>query len=308
MMMCMASPSACTSCRHFACRLLALLAAILSFSSPQVLTAQSNSGSENDRVQQLYLDARTAEASGDLTGAIAKYESILKIAPDIGAAYNNLGALYFKQREYAKAAAVLQRGLQKDPAMTSASALLGMSLFQMGKYSEARAPLEQALRARPEDNNVELFLINDLTRLGEFEAAAAHLERLKTRTPNDQHVWYLLGKVYTQLAQQALAKMNAIDPNSVWAHEVSGEIMESMKNYDGAIIEYKKAIEIAPRQPGVHYKLGDLYWSLSQWDNATEQFQAELGNDPGELHGAMEIRRRSCSPEHSSRRSALRYR
>ncbi len=74
--------------------------------------------------------------------------------------------------------------------------------------------------------------------------------------------------------------MNAIDPNSVWAHEVSGEIMESMKNYDGAIIEYKKAIEVAPRQPGVHYKLGDLYWSLSQWDNATEQFQAELSNDP----------------------------
>ena len=57
--------------------------------------------------------------------------------------------------------------------------------------------------------------------------------------------------------------------------------MESMKNYDGAIIEYKKAIEVAPRQPGAHYKLGDLYWSLSQWDNASEQFNAELVNDPG---------------------------
>jgi predicted Zn-dependent protease len=75
--------------------------------------------------------------------------------------------------------------------------------------------------------------------------------------------------------------MNEIDPNSVWAHEISAELMESMKNNDGAIIEWKKAIEAAPRQPGVHFKLGDLYWSLSQWDNATEQFQFEKTIDPG---------------------------
>jgi tetratricopeptide (TPR) repeat protein len=53
-----------------------------------------------------------------------------------------------------------------------------------------------------------------------------------------------------------------------------------MKNYDGAIVEYKKALEIAPKQPGLHFKLGDLYWSLSQWDNATEQFQQEQAIDP----------------------------
>lgn len=54
-----------------------------------------------------------------------------------------------------------------------------------------------------------------------------------------------------------------------------------MKNYDGAIVEWKKAVDTSPRQPGLHYKLGDLYWSLSQWDNATEQFQQEAALDPG---------------------------
>ena len=28
-----------------------------------------------------------------------------------------------------------------------------------------------------------------------------------------------------------------------------------MKNYDGAIVELKKALEIAPHQPGLHFKL-----------------------------------------------------
>lgn len=252
----------------------------LALISLPVAQAHLTPAADDAQVEQLHSEAQAAENRGDLAAAAAKYESILRIAPDLAPAYNNLGAIYFKQRQFGKAAAVLKKGLQLDPHMSSASALLGMALFESGDFTAARPVLEATLRSHPNDSNIELFLVNDLTKLGDFEGAALRLQQLSKRSPNDQHVLYLLGKVYTQLAQQALAKMNALNPNSVWAHEVSGEIMESMKNYDGAIIEYKKAIEVAARQPGTHYKLGDLYWSLSQWDNATEQFRAELANDP----------------------------
>jgi tetratricopeptide (TPR) repeat protein len=53
-----------------------------------------------------------------------------------------------------------------------------------------------------------------------------------------------------------------------------------MNNYDGAVVELKKAVDMAPQRPGTHYKLGDAYFSLSQWDAALEQFQAELAVDP----------------------------
>ena len=56
--------------------------------------------------------------------------------------------------------------------------------------------------------------------------------------------------------------------------------MEAMNNYDGAVVELKKAVEMAPQRPGTHYKLGDAYFSLSQWDLAAEQFQAEISVDP----------------------------
>jgi predicted Zn-dependent protease len=83
-----------------------------------------------------------------------------------------------------------------------------------------------------------------------------------------------------QLSESALAKMNAIDPGSPLVHEVSGEMMEDMKNYVGALVEYKKAAEMAPTQAGVHYHLGSVYTELGQWDEALAQFQAELTNDP----------------------------
>jgi tetratricopeptide (TPR) repeat protein len=259
------------------CLVLFVFALLLSSNSA---SAQSEAGANDPRVSKLYGEAKAAEARGDFAGAAASYESLLQLAPRLAPAYNNLGSLYLRQRQYQKAAAVLEKGLKIDPKMSSASALLGIALYELGDYAGAGRNLESALRANPKDNNAELFLANDLIKLGKFKQAAEHLRQLSQRQPENQEVLYLLGKVHMKLSEEALTKLNALDPNSVWAHEISGEVMESMKNYDGALLEYKRAVEVAPLQAGTHYHLGNAYWSLNMWDAATEQFRAEVENDP----------------------------
>ena len=262
---------------------------LLAFTFCANTQAQESSSVKDPQVQELYAEAKSAQAQGDLAGASAKYEKLLQIAPNLGPAYNNLGALYLQQREYKKAAAVLEKGLKLDPKMTSASALLGISLYEMGDYANARRNLEAALRANPKDDNAELFLSNDLIKLGEFDAAAAHLHQLSQRQPQNQDIWYLLGKVHMQLSEQALSKLNAIDPDSAYSHQISGEVMEVMKNFDGAILEYKKAVELAPQQPGTHYRLGSAYWAIQMWEPAAEQFRAELANDPANCNAQWKL-------------------
>ena len=267
--------------RFFLGKLLpSLLLLFMTACASSVARAQSEPSATDPQVQKIYGEAKAAEARGDLASAAANYESLLQIAPHLGAAYNNLGALYLRQKEYKKAADVLEKGLKVDPKMSSTSALLGISLYEMGEYGGARRHLETALRANPKDDNAELFLANDLVKLNEWDSAAGHLRQLAQRQPNNQETWYLLGKVHMKLSEQALAKLNEIDPNSVWMHEVSGEIMESMKNFDGALIEYKKAVEIAPQHAGFHYSLANAYWSLQSWEAATQQFREELAIDP----------------------------
>jgi tetratricopeptide (TPR) repeat protein len=243
-------------------------------------TPRSPGAGVDAHVEQLYAEAKALQAHGDLQGAATKYEAILSISPKLAPAYNNLGMLYFQQRDFPKAAAVLEKGLKVNPGMSSAHALLGISLYEIGDYAAARPQLEAALKANPEDNNAELILVNCLTKTGDFDSAAKHLQQLSKRQPNNQQVWYLLGKVYIQLSEEAIEKVNSIDPNSVWAHQVSSEMAESLKNYDGAVVEMKKAIEIAPKQPGLHFKLGELYWVQRQWDPAFAEFQAETSIDP----------------------------
>ena len=243
----------------------------------------------DSRIDELYAQAKSAQSRNDLPAAIASYEAILKLSPDLAAAYNNLGALYFRQSEFQKAASVLTQGLKLDPSMASAAALLGISLYETGDYAQAKSRLEAVVRSNPKDDNAQLFLAKTLIKLNEPDVAAAKLKQLSSRDPRNQEIWYLLARTYMKLSEQSLARMNAIDPDSVWSHELSAEVMESMNNYDGAIVELKKAVEMAPRLAGVHYKLGDAYWTQSRWDAANEQFQAELAVDPANCSARWKI-------------------
>ena len=254
-----------------------------------IAEGQSHDDEATPEVQSLYAQAKAAQRNGDDATAIKKYLAMLKLAPHLAPAYNNLGALYFDQHDYAQAARTLQRGLELNHNMPTASAILGMSYLKLGRNQEAKEPLEAALSANPSDNNAELALARVLINLREYEDAAAHLRLYLARNPKDQQALYLIGKTYLQLSENALGQIETIDPNSVVAHEVAGEIDESMRNYDGALVEFKKAVELAPTEPGTHFRLGHTFWSISKWDTASAEFQAELVNDPRNCRALWEL-------------------
>lgn len=232
------------------------------------------------QVQQLYAQARAAQQHGDSAEAIEKYRAMIKLAPHLAAAYNNLGMLYFNDHDYAHAAEVLNRGLELHANMPTASAMLGMSYFQLGQDGKAEPLLRAALRVNPTDDTVEMMLARILINLRKYDEAASRLNHFLERNPKDQDGWYLLGRTYLELSENSLKKINEIDPDSVVAHEIAGEIDESMHNYDVALVEYKKAIDLAPRKPGTHMHMANAYWLTGKWESAEEEFKAELLNDP----------------------------
>ena len=256
-----------------------LAGAILLFCHAEAL-AQQDESEVTPAVQRLYAEAGAATENGDSAGAIEKYRSIIKLAPHLAAAYNNLGVLYFNQHDFAHAAEVLKRGLELNADMPTASAMLGMSYVQLGEDQKAEPLLRKALRANPKDDQIEMMLSRLLIHAANFDEAALHLNSFLARNPKNQEAWYLLGKTYLQMSESALKKINEIDPDSVVAHEIDGEIDESMHNYDLALVEYKKAVDMAPRQPGTHMHMGDAYWYIGKWQSAQAEFRAELGNDP----------------------------
>jgi predicted Zn-dependent protease len=158
--------------------------------------------------------------------------------------------------------------------------MLGLSYFELGDNVKAEPLLRRAVRLNPTDKNVGLALAHALVNEGKDQDAVQFLNEYVGRNPKDQQAWYLLGKIHLQMSQDALIKVNEIDPNSSVAHEVAGEIDESMHNYDGAVVEFKKAVDLSPQEPGTHLRLGNVYWVTGQWEPAEAQFQAELAIAP----------------------------
>lgn len=253
----------------------------LSFCGTSILIpAHSQDAEVTPQVQQLYAQAQAAQQREDIPTAIQKYREMIRLAPHLAAAYNNLGRLYFNQHDYGHAAQTLAQGLRLNPDMPTASAMLGMSYVEIGEMEKAQEPLEATLRANPKDSLVRMALAKVSIHLHKYEEAVDLLKVYTAENPRDQEAWYLLGKTYLQLSEDSLGKINQIDPNSVVAHEVAGEIDESMHNYDGALVEYKKAIDLAPNQPDAHIHMATAFWSIGKWDSARTEFEAGLAHDP----------------------------
>src|SRR6201996_7378161 len=123
-----------------------------------VIPAQSQDAEVTPEVQQLYAQAQAAQQRDDIPTAIEKYREMIRLAPHLAAAYNNLGRLYFNQHDYGHASQTLAQGLKLNPDMPTASAMLGMSYLETGQVDKAEKPLETALRANPKDAVVQIPL------------------------------------------------------------------------------------------------------------------------------------------------------
>ena len=231
-------------------------------------------------VEQLYAKAKAAQGRGDNTLAIQEYRAMIKLAPHLAQAYNNLGMLYYQERDFAQAEQILKRGLELDSQMATASTLLGLSYLAMGMNEEAEPILRKALKKDPSDDNLQISLVRALVGEKKYLESSVQLARYLEQNPKNQEAWYLAGKVHLQLATEDLERVKEIDPNSVVAHEFAGEIYEKSEKYNFAILEYKQAIDQAPNQPGTHMHMGNAYWMMSKMESAQAEFKLELANNP----------------------------
>ena len=235
---------------------------------------------QSSRVEQLYEEAKAAEAHGNLPAAIARYEQIISADPSLAEAYNNLGSLYFDTHQYDKAATTLKRALALRPHMASASAVLGSTYLAMGDLGNACKQFENAVRENPRDLRSEDLLEQSLIQEKDYSAAARRLESRIAHDPKNHDALYRLGKVYLEISQSTLLKARDLDPNSALAHELQGEAFEALGNLEQARTEYQAAVQISPDKPGTHEHLGNILWIQGLWPQSRAEFEAELKNDP----------------------------
>jgi len=192
---------------------------------------------------------------GHLTQAIVFYRRAMVIKPNLPGLRLNLGLALFKDGQYKEAIQIFTSLLKSQPPSSPEKqrldVLVGMSHYGLGEYAAAVPYLKQA--ADHDAQNLPLLL------------TLAHSCLLSKQYPCVLDVYH---RMIAQNAESAEADM------------LVGEALDEMKDTNGATREFRAAVQANPKEPNAHFGLGYLLWTQLQFQEASQEFQAELENTP----------------------------
>lgn len=282
-------------------RIVAVLGLVLSLLVSAPLCQQDAS----EGAQQLYEAARADEQAGHPEQAIEKYKQIISANPNMAAAYNNLGRLYYQQGQLREAVKPLQRASQLDPKIEPPRALLGFVFFQLQDFDGARRELKAASQLNPKDTTARLFLARALVELQELPEALRLLTQLEREDPKNTEVLYTLGGVYSSLAEATFGKIQTVDPNSYLLEVVLGKVAEIKQIYADAATHYKRAIDHAPDVPDLYYRYAHALWAAGDSNGALNAYNEAIRRNPYDYRASWESARilLADNPEEALRRA-----
>lgn len=123
------------------------------------------------------------DAGGKTKKARAHLEKAIEISPNFPEALNNLGTIYYNDKEYGKAAELFQKAVDASPAFFPAIVNLGGALLSLKDYAGALEQNTKAVEMRPNDSLAQSQLGQSLFHLNRYDEALDHLMIAKRTDP-----------------------------------------------------------------------------------------------------------------------------
>ncbi len=254
-----------------------LLVFVFGFLAGAIAVVAAQTG--NSRAAEIHEHIRKAEAylkANDPNSAVKEFDAVLTLDAKNAEAFANLGVIAFFQRDYQTASQNFHKALAIDPSLAKTRALLGICRRRMGDPA-ARAMLEKSF-ATLTDKPLRLQVGRELALLydqqGDPGATAAVMRTLVDLDPDNVEVLFMAQRVYSELADDTLNKLAVLAPGSARMQQVIAERLVNAGDVKGAIDHYRKALQIDPRLPGVHFELGEAILQ-SAAGNAGTQAEAQ---------------------------------
>lgn len=281
-------------------RSLALVLALLASAFAAAATQ-----TEAPRAVQIHDHLRKAAEylkANDPNSAVKELEAVLAVDPKNAEAFANLGVIAYFKRDYKSASQYLRNALAIDPSLAKTQALLGLSERRLGQRS-AQALLEKSfptLKDKALRIQVGMELAGIYFQQGALDRAAAVMQSLVEIDPDNVEILYMAQQVYYELADDTLNKLAILAPGSAHMQQVIAERLINEGDLKDATEHYRKALEINPHLPGVHYELAEAILEASP-NSAPAQIEAEK-----ELETAVQLDGDSAKTECMFARIAFR--
>lgn len=211
-----------------------------------------------------YQAGEQALRRGNLVMAKKAFLRVLEHAPNDVGAHTNLGVIYMREQAWNRALGELETARSLAPQMTGIRLNIGLAHFRQGTFAEAIPAFESVVEDEPASTQARQLLGICYFLEDRYRDAVGALETLWPSSNRDLNYLYVLtiasGKAGRHdLENKALERLVDVGQNSAELHLLVGRALLARGQDDKALAELKKAEQLSPQLPFVHYNLALVY-------------------------------------------------
>jgi len=181
-----------------------------------------------------------------------------------------------EEDRYDEAISELRDVVRMEPNLSAAYLELGTALVHQRDYDDALRVLRKAATQMPDSGLLHYELGFALVKTGQWEAALSEMQAAVACTPTSAQMHFYLGAILLRLkrVQDATAefdKVLALDADHFMANLKYGEVLLLQGNATAALPKLSQALKANPESAEAHAFLAEAYDKLGQVQNAEEE-------------------------------------
>jgi tetratricopeptide (TPR) repeat protein len=234
---------------------------------------------------QLFQRGQDALTQGRLDEAERDFKQVLAIDPKVGGAYANLGVVYMRRKQWAKALESLNKAENLMPQVAGIRLNIGLAYYRQNQFLKAIAPFESVVRDQP-DALQPRYLLGLCYFFSERWADAANtLAPLWAQESGQLAYLYVLSNAahragQKELDDRATAQLIKTGDGSPEYRLFVGKYHLNLEQYDLALAEFQTAARADPKLPFVHFNLGLTYLKKQDFEHARDEFLRDAAVEP----------------------------
>lgn len=238
----------------------------------------ATSSTDADTLQE----SRQLIAEGKLDEAIRALTQLQHEHPDVKGQKHELGRAYYLKGDFAQAQTAFAKAMEEDPKDREAVQLRGLSLFQLGRPADAIVYLKQVqswIGSANVDANYVLGLCYMHTQ--NYDESRRSFAQMYGVPPDSASAYLffarmLLRQGYDPIAEQNARRAAELDPKLPLVHYLLGEFYIYKSNIPRAIEELELEQKLNPGYAGTYDRLGDSYSRIGKYDDAERALQRAI--------------------------------
>ena len=218
---------------------------------------------------------------GDYKGAIADYDSAIRLKPDYAGAYYNRGLAKGMLGQHFAAIADYDSAIRLKPDYANAYNNRGIVKSNLGQHFAAIADFDSAIRLKPDDADVYYNRGTVKSNLGQHLAAIADYDSTIRLNPDHADAYNNRGIAKRALGQHfaAIADYDIairLKPDDAQAYNNRGLAKSKLGQHSAAITDFDIAIRLNPDYATAYYNRGVAKALLNRISEAKQDVRTAL--------------------------------